>query len=177
MEWNVYRYNINGHRVEKFNIFNHCSFAKDFEELKQERLDEEQFVKKLDGILMYYFWCKYEHEVVVGEYSDSSDRVESRIDIYDQIKLNWNTFVDYVLGRTSPYQIGDKLWHVYKYGDKDPCEVTVCMMTQKADRSWKIRVRFGASSWEMHENTIGQRLFHEREEAEEVTRLLRIQKP
>ena len=32
-EWYVYRYNINKKRIEKYNIFNHGSFAKDIENI------------------------------------------------------------------------------------------------------------------------------------------------
>ncbi len=167
MIWNVYRYDVNGRKIEKFNIFDHYSFAKDFAELKKERLNEEQFAEKLNRILMYYFWCKYEHEVIVGEYSNLQDRAEVRVDIYDQIQMNWSAFVDYCIGRASPCQIGDKVWFVR--GDEDPIEATVNMLTQKADRTWKIRITYNhGSSIERTEADVGRTIFYGKEAAEKV---------
>ena len=171
MIWNVYKYNINSRQLEQFNIFNHHGFSKDFEELKSKRFDEEQFAERLNRIVMYYFRCKYEYEVLVGEYSDRENRVEMRVDIYDQIKLNWGAFVDYCLGRASPCQIGDKLWFVS--GDDDPVEATISMMTQKADRTWKIRISYNHSRIPTHislreitETDIGKTIFYTKEDAE-----------
>ena len=99
MEWNVFRYNNNKRMIEKYNIFNHGSFVREFDKLKRQQLARERFAKELDGILMYYFWCKYEYEVVVGEYSERENRKEIKVDIYEQIKMNWECFLEYVLSQ------------------------------------------------------------------------------
>lgn len=174
MIWNVYKYNVNSRQLEQFNIFNHHGFSKDFEELKSKRFDEEQFVERLNRILKYYFWCRYEYEVLVGEYSDRENRVEMRVDIYDQIKMNWGAFVDYCLGRASPCRIGEKLWCVCEDGSEDPYEVTVCMMTQMANRTWKIRIKGESGrSREVCDTDIDWMLFRDKVSAEERTAMIR----
>lgn len=167
MEWFVFRHNINARRIEKFNIFDHAGFSEDFEKLKHKRLDRDRFAKELNSILMYYFCSRYEYEIVVSELTSREERIESKVDIYEQIKMNWDQFLDYATGRASPCQIGEKLWYSPSDGG-DPFEVTVCMMTQKADKTWKIRVN-GKHSWEIHECDIGRCLFRDQEAAKEVS--------
>jgi len=65
---------------------------------------------------MYYFWCKAEHEIVITSFPPYIDKKEfnrlsseefrvcsdvrlrcgEKIDIYEQIRMNWDVFVDYV---------------------------------------------------------------------------------
>ena len=165
MEWYVYRFNINSKIIEEFNIFKHGGFREDFEKLREQKLDAEQFAERLDRILMYYFWCKYEHEVLIGELTDSSSQTVQKVDIYSQVKMNWSQFLDYVTGRTSPFQIGDKLWYS-PYGGEDPYEVTVRMLTQRSDGSWKIRVVWdNGRQMDVSDTDVGIRLFRDKEDA------------
>lgn len=165
MEWYVYRYNINSRKVERFNIFNHGSFSEDFEKLRQKGLERDGFAEELNRLLMYYFWSKYEYEVVVGELTDRQNKAEEKVDIYDQVRMNWQQFLDYVTGRASPVQIGDKLWYCSPYGN-DPCAVVVRMITQKADRAWKIRVKAESPhTFDLSDEDIGRCLFKEKDAA------------
>jgi hypothetical protein len=95
--------------------------------LKRQKLPKDTFAVQLKRELMYYFWCKYEYEVVVTsfpahitptelerankEYArkyeeyhhypkhiDITPEIATKIDIYDQVCLNWDVFVDYVWG-------------------------------------------------------------------------------
>lgn len=125
MTWNVYRYNSNSREIEVFNIFNHYSFANDVKKLKKEKLTEIEFAEELRRLVMYYFWCKYEWETVITTWPPYIDfdelnrlnaekdecwctherypkrfnvRLETgdKIDVYQQVMLNWKAFVDYV---------------------------------------------------------------------------------
>ena len=51
--------------------------------------------KQLDRQCMYYFWAKCEYEVIVSAWppKDGSDR---KIDIYTQLKENWDIFKELV---------------------------------------------------------------------------------
>ena len=51
--------------------------------------------KQLDRLCMYYFWAKCEYEVIVSAWPprDGSDR---KIDIYTQLKENWDIFKELV---------------------------------------------------------------------------------
>ena len=85
-----------------------------------KKFKETTFASKLDSTLRYCFWSRSEYEVIVTSwpprvspanaqklnnsveehpnwYSYALDLdVEEKIDIYDQIKNNWDIFVNYV---------------------------------------------------------------------------------
>ena len=124
MIWHVYRENVNTKRIEIYNIFEHGSFRKDVEEAYVTCKTKDEFVEQLRKSLMYYFWSKCEWEVIIAgwpthvtgseverlgrefrNYSTTYGRyprslgvnlsVAEKIDIYDQVRLNWNAFVNY----------------------------------------------------------------------------------
>lgn len=125
MKWNVLRHDFNSREIKEYDIFRHSSFAKDVEKLSNQDLTKEDFTEKLWRTLQYYFWSKSEYEVVVTswppyidgeeltrlntEYEEYNAKwghypykmnplldVGEKIDIYDQVRLNWDVFVDYV---------------------------------------------------------------------------------
>ena len=98
LEWNVYRFNINKQKIEVFNIFDHYSFKEYVKKalIKYEN-SRDEFSKLLKAELRYYFWCKAEHEVIVTCWvGGDREKVNKKIDIYDQMMMNWDKFVDYI---------------------------------------------------------------------------------
>lgn len=115
MQWNVYRYSINRNKVVSFNIFDHGSFYNDIKEDFKQCSNKEEFAKKLRSNVFYYFWCKSEHEITISSYppyitEKELDRLKQeqsgkyfsvrldkgvRVDIYEQVMLNFNIFLDY----------------------------------------------------------------------------------
>ena len=92
-EWYVYRYNINKKRIEKYNIFNHGSFAKDIENIIEE--DPFDIEKRIKKILLYYFWSKAEWEIIISPFiGEETEAV--KIDVYNQVMNNWEHFSNYV---------------------------------------------------------------------------------
>ena len=97
LEWNVIRYNMNARKIEPFNIFDHCSFRKDVETLLNEtNISREDFEEKLRKEVMYYFWAKAEHEVLIRAWCGGNGDEEVKIDIYEQVMWNWDQFVEYM---------------------------------------------------------------------------------
>lgn len=95
MEWNVYFHDFNGQKIVTWNIFNNWRFKESVEELlKNKKLNKEEFSEKLRLKLMYNFWSKVEYEVIISPYRGEGNDV--KIDIYDQVMLNFYKFVDYV---------------------------------------------------------------------------------
>ena len=70
---------------------------KEMNEIKKKTSTKEEFAEKLDHMMRYYFWSKCEYEVILSSWVGRADDV--KIDIYDQIHMNWNVFVDYVYER------------------------------------------------------------------------------
>lgn len=125
MIWNVYRENANAKKIEIYNIFDHTSFKRDVQEAYATCKTQKEFVEKLKRTLMYYFWSKCEWEVIITDwpthvsvaevermsaeiakyeadyghkpYSTGVNlKVAEKIDVYDQVMLNWEAFVNYV---------------------------------------------------------------------------------
>lgn len=45
---------------------------------------------------MYWFWSKCEYEIVISPWvGRNKEEAEVKIDIHDQVMLNFNRFVDY----------------------------------------------------------------------------------
>ena len=125
MVWNVYREDFNHRTIVKYNIFDHSGLAQDVNKLLKEDITKDEFAEQLKRSLMYWFWCKSEHEVVITSWPVYIDKTEldrlntefdkynnkwghnpyninvspdvgKRVSIYDQVLMNWDQFVNYV---------------------------------------------------------------------------------
>ena len=122
MTWNVYRYDINSQKIYQYNVFNHGRFLEEVKDIKTK--DKDEFSEKLRIIAMYYFCSKAEHEIVITSFPPYINKDEvsriiriasendvyrynrytmhvnldrgEKIDIYNQLQMNWEHFVDYV---------------------------------------------------------------------------------
>lgn len=75
-------------------MFNHGSFKNEVNKILKEKLSKEVFFEKLRREVMYYFWSKCEYEIILSPWTGRADNI--KMDIYDQIMMNWDKFVDYV---------------------------------------------------------------------------------
>lgn len=125
LEWNVYTHDFNRGEIKTFNIFNHGRFLEDVKKSLKKCETKEKFEEKLKGHLFYYYNSKCEWEVVITswvphitvaeldrlnaerertlrEYNREPYRlyvnpdVAEKIDVYSQVMLNWNVFVNYI---------------------------------------------------------------------------------
>lgn len=97
MKWNVYIYNINKHKIETFNIFDHYSFLKGIIKDLKKYKNKDEFAKQLRSELMYYFWSKAEWEIIVSPWVGGDREKDAvKIDVYDQVINNFEVFADYV---------------------------------------------------------------------------------
>lgn len=95
MEWNVYYHDSNAKKIRPYNVFNHGGFRKDVETtLKKKDLTRDEFSQDIRNNAMYYFWCKCEYEVIIKEWTGSP--AEIKIDIFNQLRINWDHFIDYL---------------------------------------------------------------------------------
>lgn len=107
LTWNVYICNNN--EIKIYNIFNHSNFMKDLIKIKTHDMNE--FEKEIKKLLQYFFCCKAEWEITITSFpvyttdkkNDSnairnliSLDVEQKVNVYDQILLNWNSFLTYL---------------------------------------------------------------------------------
>ena len=50
----------------------------------------------LDRKFKYYFWCKTECEMLIGDLFYKTEQDFKKVDLYKQIEINLNLIVDYV---------------------------------------------------------------------------------
>lgn len=97
--WNVYYYNLNKRKIEIHNVFNHWRFieysAKAIKKFKDDTKALEEQIRKE---LMYYYWSKYEWEVIISSFTANPKDDECvKVDVYSQVMLNWDRFFEYFL--------------------------------------------------------------------------------
>ncbi len=94
--WNVYWEDFNRNQIVVRNVFNLSvsfnNYLKD--NLKKNKLKKD-FCKQLERDLQYCYWSKCEHEIIISSWP-SRDDCKIKVDVYDQIMLNWDKFCDYV---------------------------------------------------------------------------------
>ena len=96
MKWNVYYHDFNANQIVTFNVFDHSSFRKDAAESIRKAKCKEEFSNELRSDAMYRFWCKCEYEIILKPWVGQDRTPEIKVDIFNQLSLNWDKFVDYV---------------------------------------------------------------------------------
>lgn len=94
MEWNVYYHDTNKGTIDVINVFEHLGVERFVRNLcKDKKLTREAFAEELRHELMYHFWSRCEYEVLIKEWCGRE--AERKVDIYEQLMLNWDRFIDY----------------------------------------------------------------------------------
>ena len=102
LQWYVYRYNINADKIEPFNIFQHWKLCEDIQKSLKKCATKEEFCSKLKSELMYFYWSKAEHELIVELTSDDHvyltpwcgrrEPEEVKIEATKDLGINWLEF-------------------------------------------------------------------------------------
>lgn len=95
-KWIALHHNINGNRIEQFNILSHGGVRKDIVKATKKCKTKELFAEELRSSLMRYYWSKSEWEIIIGPWCGGRDTKEIKIDVFDQIMYNWEIFLDYI---------------------------------------------------------------------------------
>ena len=116
MEWYVYRHDTNKGTIYKYNVLQ--PYIIEQIKSKTEKLTTlSAFKEILKKEMQYYYWGKSEHEVVIKEWCGTS--AEKKIDIFDQLQLNWEVFVIYVWNSLLEKEEKSK-------EEKNPCKDCYC---------------------------------------------------
>lgn len=122
----VFVENINKKKIEKYNVLNDGILDEFKKRMKEQHItDKRQFAEMAEQVLMYHYWSRSEWEIVLTDWpphmkleelAKLNEEVEKykkdynrepysltinlstaeKIDVYDQIMMNWNIFIDYV---------------------------------------------------------------------------------
>ena len=98
--WNVFLEDFNGKNIVIYNVFHNYTFD---EQLKKEfrryvrHKDLEKLKTEIKSWAMYCFWSKCEYEIILTSFPEKKDFKEKKVDVYQQLMLNWDSFVEYIL--------------------------------------------------------------------------------
>lgn len=98
LKWNVYNESFGFGGIKPFNVFDHSGFLDGCKKAaKKCGEDKAAFAEMVKRELMYYFWSKCEYEIVLTSWPPREDH-EKKIDVYSQVMLNFDLFIDYLWG-------------------------------------------------------------------------------
>lgn len=97
LEWNVFIEYFNEKEIKPYNIFNHYRFCEDcIKYAKKRGMTKEKFAEEIRKSLQYYFWSKCEWEIILSAWVPSKSVPDVKIDVYEQVMLNFDVFIDYL---------------------------------------------------------------------------------
>ena len=89
-KWNVWIWNFNNDSLEHYDIV--PMLLRELKSLRKEDfpMDKKSMNKELKSWSRYHFWSKCEYEMIVQDFHKKDN--EEKVDVYDQLMLNWDTF-------------------------------------------------------------------------------------
>ena len=97
LAWNVYLDDFNNRRIRTMDIFRHESFLDGCRKAAKKYTEDRQaFAAQIEKLLKYYFWSKCEYEIVLDTWPPSPRFHPEKVDVYDQVMLNWPVFIDWL---------------------------------------------------------------------------------
>lgn len=96
LKWYVYLENVNSRSIVTYNIFKHFNFYQDVKETIRQIEDKQDFSERIKRIAKYYFLSKCEYEILITSWIATNNFKDKKIDVYDQLELNWDRFIDYI---------------------------------------------------------------------------------
>ena len=97
LAWWVYVGSFNDKEIRKHNVFDHYRFYQDCRKnYKKYKNNREEFLEAVRKDLGYYYWGKCEWEVVIQHWPPRKDFKDIKVDVYEQIRMNWDAFADYL---------------------------------------------------------------------------------
>ena len=93
-EWYVYIQDINAKEIGKYNVFHSRNFLEGCRKTFKKYKDIKTIEKEIRSWARYSFWAKCEYEIVISGFVSKGN--ERKIDVYDQLTMNWSSFFRYV---------------------------------------------------------------------------------
>lgn len=97
LTWKVYCGDFNAGRIDEHNIFDHAGFYDDcVKAARKHKDDRSSFEDEIKRSLRYYYWSKCEWEIILSGWPPSDRFRAVKIDVFDQIMLNWPVFINWL---------------------------------------------------------------------------------
>lgn len=96
MIWKVMLYD-NG-RARAYNVFNNISFNKAVQEeiMSVPELTFEFIEQRVKELAQWQFWSRCEYEFLVTGWPPSTHDKPYKLDVYEQLRMNWDQFINYI---------------------------------------------------------------------------------
>lgn len=91
--WNVWLWDINHDELEVYDVI--PRFIYEFKRLKKKNIPDtiEKLSEWLNSEALHTFWSRCEYEILI--YGWPPRKSNEKVDVYDQLQLNWEAFVNY----------------------------------------------------------------------------------
>ena len=98
LEYNVLRYDFNNKKIVKYNVL-WKSLPEELAKLIRSKkiTNRDELYTYLKREFRYYYWCRAEHEVLIGGIHLKDIGELEKIDIFSQIELNLDLIVNYIM--------------------------------------------------------------------------------
>lgn len=108
LKWNVVHFDFNKNEFDTYNVLNKY-FVDEIKKRTKKVDNRDDFSEEVRHICMYYFWSKFEWEIVLKQWTGHDNPKQMKVDVYDQLKLNWDRFIDYLWDNIKPSKkVGDR---------------------------------------------------------------------
>lgn len=93
MEYNVFYHNVNGDKIQTYDILREGGVIHNFiREARMKDMNRDEFEAELKRECMYYYWSKCEWETTIGAWVGGAAII--KVDVYQQLQWNWKVFSD-----------------------------------------------------------------------------------
>ena len=100
LEWYAFEYDWNKKDIIRINVLN-SGFVEDLvKRIKRDKITTYNKLKEaIKRELMYHYWCKAEHEIMVYDLFPKAKDLEKgiKIDVWYQLEPNLDRIVEYVI--------------------------------------------------------------------------------
>lgn len=90
--WNVWIWDFNTDKIELYDVVPRFEAAIKAMKPKNRPKTKEELEHALDSEARYMFWAKCEYEMIVTGWPKRKN--EEKVDVYRQLRTNWNVFVN-----------------------------------------------------------------------------------
>ena len=91
-KWNVWIWDFNHDKLEQYDVV--PMLLRELKSLRKKDfpMDKKSMNKELKSWERYHFWSKCEYEMIVHGWPEQKN--DEKVDVYNQLMLNWDTFSD-----------------------------------------------------------------------------------
>lgn len=103
LEWYAFRYDWNKHKLVFINVLQGWEediakkVKKGVKDTWKPVTDYKSFKEYIKGELMYYYWCKSEHECLIADWCANPEPTQEKHDIFWQLEPNLDRICEYII--------------------------------------------------------------------------------